>query len=117
MLDQFTDREMVISCTTLIGILSKSDLVNGAELCICQRGRIARKNFNNEVRVSWDVERSKSHIVSLLHYYDEDGVRVDLNISVNAQSKVIEIEFWKYADNKIMKFPTVEDLEVQDISI
>ena len=113
MLAHFTDDEMVARCGDLAKALSKSDLVNGSELYVINESQTSRMNLKNEAQVSWNLPKSDLRLVSPLHYIDEDGIRVDLNISVNKNSQVVEVNLWKYADQGILKFPDKGDLEVQ----
>jgi|GEM_PF-5557134 hypothetical protein len=115
MLTQYSDIEIVILCINLVQALSKSDLVFGCEFQVVEGVSTTQKNFRNAVLVSWGLPKAHSVLASPLHYFDEDGERVDLNISKNDNSQVVEVELWKYADKEIIKFPSIRDLQIQEI--
>jgi len=115
MLTQYSDIEIVILCVKLVQALSKSDLVFGCELQVVEGVSTTQKNFRNAVLVSWGSPKAHSALASPLHYFDEDGERVDLNISKNGNSQVVEVELWKYADKEIIKFPSIRDIQIQEI--
>lgn len=114
MLAQFTDFEIFNRFVSLIQGLSGSQLVGGAELRIMHEVQIRRQRRLNEDQLSWDLSKLGSHLVRPLHYIDKDGIRVDLNISVNERGEVVEANLWKYAYKDIIEFPSQEQLRVQE---